>query len=234
MIEWSAGGSGLVSRNFSFYSAPISPDTYISKLLSLTPNWNNHRQFPHGYYEFKQLYVPYFFADYPESLNVAKTYRAHAFDGAMYARLRERFIGRDEKRFRKIMLLREDARHRNIENLSGVRAALTRKGFESYSPALFDIIEQAGTFNSSRLIAGVHGASLANLVWCEPGASVIEMIPYDHQDFGYSGICNANSVQHELIFCDSEPSESNRKKAAGYRDIAVDLGILEKALKVAQ
>ena len=231
LIQWSTEGIGLVGKGFSFFSAPITHDTFVHRLLNGSPVRDNHKHYPHGYYEFDELLVPYYYADYPISHNLSDTYRARAFDGGIYKRLRDRHVKIDAGRSNKLMLLREDAKHRNISNHKEVSDFLTSYRFSSYSPGHADIMDQARIFNSSSLLAGVHGASLTNLMWCEPGSTVLELIPYDHQDLGYSGISNANQLNHMVIFCDSDGVEQNMKKPAAYRDIVVNLSDLSRAIQ---
>jgi capsular polysaccharide biosynthesis protein len=76
---------------------------------------------------------------------------------------------------RKIYVLRGQTARRRILNEEEVCAIFQRHGFEIFDCSNLPICEQAALFAESQFIAGAHGAAFSNLVFCQPGASVLEI-----------------------------------------------------------
>lgn len=78
--------------------------------------------------------------------------------------------------FRKIYLTRDHVKSgRKIINELQLRNLLTSYGFEIVIPDKLNIVDQAKLFNESKYIISPHGASLANIVFCEPHTRILEL-----------------------------------------------------------
>ena len=55
-----------------------------------------------------------------------------------------------------------------------------RKGFTIYKPEELNIKEQIYLFNHASIIAGAHGATFTNIIFCKPSTKIIEIIPKSH------------------------------------------------------
>jgi hypothetical protein len=77
----------------------------------------------------------------------------------------------------RIYISRAGARSRRIVNESRLLDVLARHGFVTVRLETMPFADQVRTFQSARCIVAPHGAGLANLVFCRPGASVIELLP---------------------------------------------------------
>lgn len=81
---------------------------------------------------------------------------------------------------RHLFLTRGPARNnRSITNEAAVRALLEPWGFTAFDPGQVSVAEQIRTFAEADVIVAPHGASLANLAFCSPGAAVVELFPAD-------------------------------------------------------
>ncbi|MEM8545269.1 MAG: glycosyltransferase family 61 protein, partial [Cyanobacteria bacterium P01_H01_bin.119] len=78
--------------------------------------------------------------------------------------------------FRKIYLTREHVKSgRKVVNELELITLLKSNGFQVVIPGRLNVMAQARLFNESKFIISPHGASLANLAFCEPGVKVIEL-----------------------------------------------------------
>lgn len=64
---------------------------------------------------------------------------------------------------------------RNLQDESAVFAELQKRGFESVRLDGRTVTEQAQLFSEADVVVGVHGAGLTNLLFCRPGATVVEI-----------------------------------------------------------
>lgn len=77
---------------------------------------------------------------------------------------------------RHIYLTRGAARNnRAVLNESAVSAHLEGRGFTCLDPGAMTVHDQIRWFSEADLIVAPHGAALANLAFCSPGATVLEL-----------------------------------------------------------
>lgn len=63
---------------------------------------------------------------------------------------------------------------RTLGNQGQLEAILEKYGFEIVLPERYSVDQQAELFSTASVVVAVHGAGLANLVYCAPGTTVIE------------------------------------------------------------
>ncbi|PRY12927.1 uncharacterized protein DUF563 [Kineococcus rhizosphaerae] len=102
------------------------------------------------------------------------------------------------------LLLHRDGQVRRLLNADAVLEALARRGFEVVDPAALSITEEARTFAEADIVVGVHGAGLTNLVFCRPGASVVELTPRSLVYPTFAKLALAAGVRHRVVV-GSEP-----------------------------
>lgn len=103
---------------------------------------------------------------------------------------------------KKVFIVRE-ASMRNIINQKEVIDFFTSKGWCVFNPSEYSVEAQIRMFVHSTVICSIHGAGLANIVWCEPNTRVVE-IAHQHMDNSvYEIICNNLDLNHEYIFGDT-------------------------------
>lgn len=76
-----------------------------------------------------------------------------------------------------LMLDRQSADKRAVVNWSHYMTCLGAAGVEAYDPAAFSFAEQVATLSDCRLLIGVHGAGLTNLVYMPEDSAIIEILP---------------------------------------------------------
>jgi hypothetical protein len=79
----------------------------------------------------------------------------------------------------RVYIQRRGAVARQIVNEAEVERVLAREGFVTVDAAALTVTEQIALFKGARTIVSAHGSALANLIFCQPGTSVIEIFgPY--------------------------------------------------------
>ena len=77
--------------------------------------------------------------------------------------------------FDKFFIDRKDKTTRKILNNDEVINVFKEKGFKVLYLEDYSIEEQAHLFHNAKVIAGIHGAGLTNLIFCKEGTKVIEL-----------------------------------------------------------
>jgi capsular polysaccharide biosynthesis protein len=54
---------------------------------------------------------------------------------------------------------------------------VTKRGFEVLAPGALSVAEQISMFRGACVVMGAHGAGMTNIVFCEPGTAVYELLP---------------------------------------------------------
>jgi hypothetical protein len=92
---------------------------------------------------------------------------------------------------RKLYVARTDAPTRVMLNEAAVIEETQRRGYEIVTPGTLSFTEQVRLFRSASVIVGAHGAGLTNIVFCEPGTTVYELVP---SNYANSCFCNLAMV----------------------------------------
>ena len=75
----------------------------------------------------------------------------------------------------RIYLTRENARRRKITNEAELWAQLQAAGFSKVRLEELTWLEQINAFRHAKVVVAPHGAGLANLAFCRPGTTVVEL-----------------------------------------------------------
>jgi capsular polysaccharide biosynthesis protein len=129
---------------------------------------------------------------------------------------------------RRIYISRARARTRHIANERSLMSLLAENGFECLVTEEMSALEQMAMFSECDVIAGAHGAGLANAVFAASGAVVLEFSP-EGQDFSganlYRGLAATCGHTYGCVVCPITDSDS--------RGMTIDLGMAEAALQSA-
>lgn len=123
---------------------------------------------------------------------------------------------------RRLYISRRDAANRRIRNEGEVCAQLQRRQFEVISMSEFTPAEQAALVHRAEVVIGSHGAALTNLVFCQEGATAIEIFRDGHFAPCFGRI--AQSVELNYGFGVGKPAGA---------DIHLDLAQLHRLLDIA-
>lgn len=102
----------------------------------------------------------------------------------------------------KILVTRQDAETRRIENFEEVKQELTKLGFETITPGKHTVEEQVNIFKDAEIIVGVHGAGLTNIIYSE-NAEVIELVGENKNHATFSRISNVLGHNYSRIKCET-------------------------------
>lgn len=75
----------------------------------------------------------------------------------------------------KVFISRKDTKMRNMINEDDVFALFEKHGFVRYNLAHMSLLEQVALFHHAKIIAGAHGTGFANLIFCKPNTTIIEI-----------------------------------------------------------
>ena len=100
---------------------------------------------------------------------------------------------------KRLYVSRNDADRRNITDEEALIDALSPLGFEKIVPGKLSVSEQAAAFASAEVIVGAHGSSLANLVFCQPTTTVVELFPHNYFDEGPYRLAQALDLKYYYV-----------------------------------
>lgn len=141
--------------------------------------------------------------EYSEILNGGTAFSQSATTRHSYARLREA-VARPASRDRKLYVARIDLTTRPMRNEAAVIQEVERRGFEVVTPGSLPLAEQIALFRGANLVVGPHGAGLTNIVFCEPGTIVYELLP---THFRNACFCNLATIAGLPYWADAFTSE---------------------------
>lgn len=118
----------------------------------------------------EHLFVPRAFAMYNPPRWLVAWYRSAFRDN-----VQSQTAGRESAR--RVYVSRSDAPARKIANEAELIRLLDGHGFVTVKLSELSFAEQASVFENADVIVAGHGAGLSNLVFCRPGAKVIEIMP---------------------------------------------------------
>ena len=101
---------------------------------------------------------------------------------------------------RKIFISRKDTT-RDITNARELEQALATEGWEIIEPGTLSFREQIAIFRQARIIAGIHGAGMTNLLWAPQGTRVVELMPRTFRNGCYAGISLVLGHDHRVLVC---------------------------------
>ncbi len=108
---------------------------------------------------------------------------------------------KSKKKFpKKIYIDRSDSKSnlnkfRGIKNEKELVNFLKKKDFFSFKLSELSIEEQIKLFNSAEIIIGLHGAGLANLIWCNKSTKIIELKSKNTNKI-YENLAKVNKIKY--------------------------------------
>jgi len=155
----------------------------------------------------------------------------HAFPDWAVRFLRDRLLpeaneGRSSSA-KRLYVSRASAGHRRVINEPEIVSFLSGHGFEAIRTEELAFHEQVSLFRNAEIVIAPHGGGLANLVFCTPGAKVIELFPAANIDLYYR---LATRLRLDYLFVKSGDSPAT---FMGSGDYHVDLAELKTVLEAA-
>ena len=127
---------------------------------------------------------------------------------------------------KRIYISRKKAHGRRVCNEDPLLEFLQARGYTSLFLEDMTWLDQVKLFSEAEAIVAPHGAGLANLVFCQPEAKIVELISPAYPFTFYPEISRQNRVHHQLLPCDAV--DSARVHCS---DIRVDVSQLARLLR---
>ncbi len=139
---------------------------------------------------------------------------------------------------RRLFVSRGEAAGRRLVNELAVASLLAEHGFETIAPAMMAYDDQVAAFRAASHITAAHGAALAHLVVCPPGARVLEIFHplYATRTYAvlaatcgldYAAQVGFDGLSNEPAFNDPALLDSEAGRF-GARDLRADMAALEQ------
>jgi capsular polysaccharide biosynthesis protein len=124
----------------------------------------------------------------------------------IYTFLRESFLKHKANipPISRLYVSRSKARYRKVTNEEDVLACLVGIGFIPVWLEEHDFATQIALFANAEFIVAPHGAGLTNLVWCQPGAKVLEIFSPNYVNICYWTMANHVGVEYHYLIGDGE------------------------------
>jgi len=140
--------------------------------------------------------------------------------------LRKKFIKLKKKiSFNKHFFIdRSDSKfeHYKINNQIELKKILKKKGFEYIQLSKIDWYKQIYMFNNAKTIIGLHGAGLANLVFCRKNTRIFEILVKNHSQINlYKNISKKIKLNYKKIIIPNKKNNNEKK-------IELNINILKK------
>jgi hypothetical protein len=136
--------------------------------------------------------------------------------------LRDRFLGKATSagdQPRRFYVLREGFT-RGLHNEDEVRNFFRQRGWGLVAPERLTIPEQIGLFSRAEAVVALHGAALANLLWCPAGCRVLELVPDNFVAGAFEIVARILDLPHDFMICGGDSRTH----------IDVDLSLLSQKL----
>ncbi len=95
-----------------------------------------------------------------------------------------------------IYVARTNSQNRVAANEAELIALLERQGVRIIIPGTLSVSEQIDAFRSARLVIGLHGAGMSNIVFCRSGSFVYEMLPRHYPNVCFNLIAQSNGLNY--------------------------------------
>jgi len=90
---------------------------------------------------------------------------------------------------------------RGIVNDQEVTAFFEARGWLIVEPETLSVREQMGLFKQAKVICGVHGSALTNLLWVEAGTKVLELCGDNFMLGSFEWLARCVGAEHRFLLC---------------------------------
>lgn len=139
----------------------------------------------------------------------------------------------DTKQCERIYITREMAGGRRVKNESQVIQLLQSLGFKKLVLESISIREKAALFSKAKVVIGPHGAGFTNLVFCNPGTTVIEFFSPNYVNVCYWALSNQLDLEYYYLIASGPQLPDFVNPHLYTEDILIDIEKLEDILDLA-
>lgn len=125
-----------------------------------------------------------------------------------------------------IYLSRSKVGRRNVTNEDKLANCLAKFGFKTVIPEDLSIEDQITLFSEAKVVVGVSGAALTNIIWMKEGTHVISLNPNYGHEFFFWDLASIMKLKFYFLFGESvSPAE------LGHSDFEINIEIFEEILE---
>jgi capsular polysaccharide biosynthesis protein len=95
---------------------------------------------------------------------------------------------------------------RGLANETEVDRFFEQRNWTVVDPGYLSFAEQIGLFRQARAICACHGAGLTNVLWCDPGTKVFEILAHNFLNGCYENIAQLCGVKHRYLVLQGDTS----------------------------
>ena len=180
--------------------------------LSGVPNVRRSLVDPHKQYEVARLV-------YTTFTQGASTYRPSAKAVEVFREMRSRVYPAPATADSVVYVSREDTRVRSMANEGELTAMLKKEGVEIVIPTQLSLEEQIGRFYTAKAVIGPHGAGLTNIIFCQPGATLYEIMSDRKPNACYATLAQSMGMNYRAEAFRSDPAEGSEKWCADLQEV---------------
>jgi hypothetical protein len=118
---------------------------------------------------------------------------------------------------------------RTVSNFAGVCALVEAHGFRVVDFDRYTVAAQISMMNEARFVIGEHGAGLANIVFCRPGAILLELFNPVCMQPAYWSVASVCGLGFGYLVCEHAPSR-DASEPTWNTNYAVPLDELDHAI----
>jgi capsular polysaccharide biosynthesis protein len=126
-----------------------------------------------------------------------------------------------------VYISREHAGYRKVLNEHLIVDNLRHRNFEIHSPEKYSIEKQAALFKDCSVLIAPHGSGLANMCFCAPGVSILEIFPYHSHCQSMAIQAKVLGHKYDYVIGDSIDVTG---KTPQHEDIAIDINTFNRAV----
>jgi capsular polysaccharide biosynthesis protein len=112
---------------------------------------------------------------------------------------------------KRIYISRQDAPNRKLGNEAEIEQLAESFGFEVLTLSSMKLEDQFHHFYNADIVLGPHGAGLSNMIFCRPGAKIIELSSSNYKSLCFMYLAHAVDLDFELHVFESEESPRYRE-----------------------
>ncbi len=106
-----------------------------------------------------------------------------------------------------LYVCRDDAHNRPLRNEAAVARLCADRGFQIVRLAKLPVMDQVALFAGARRIVAPHGAGLANLLFCRPGAALLELHMDRYVNWCFRRLAATMKMRYGCVIGQAEPGE---------------------------
>lgn len=139
--------------------------------------------------------------------------------------------GNHVNKSRRLYLNRRNVSYRKVENESEIETFLKLYGFESIDPGDYSVQEQVRLFAEAEILVAPHGAALANIVFCQPGTKVVELLHPKAVNLMYWTLSETIGLHYSYILGEGERPDPGEDPYDNFTEMRFSLETLSNMLE---